>query len=151
MKRHILLSFFLLITIKSLLVAQNPVGKVIFHDDTTLEFQAIDLANMAIKNQDNRRDKGIMAFFENSYRMVPFSKIDYFEIVSWEKNPDGANYLANVKASLLTKTGITTVTNILWCSHLEIRIFDALTGEMKKQKVYFADNNKLNIKAIDFY
>lgn len=135
--------------------SQNPMGKIIFENGDELEFSNVDYHNIFLKsNWGKDKTTGIPVYYENTNRVIPLSKIDYFKIDTWQEAPSDKSEvcLHNFTATVTTKTGIAVTSSYYAACYIDVRLYDKLTGEMVKQRIDFAFLSKrIKIRAIDFY
>lgn len=146
-----LLACFLL-SLPLVVSAVDVSGVINFYDGKSIQFSNINSISYILKATNSYNvspdTEGILVFFENSIRKIPFQKIKYFEIQKWEP---WADVSINGTVKILTTTGMTIDSDYsLWS--VSVKILDRLTGEIKLQDFSFINSltKKINIISIEF-
>lgn len=149
-----------LLAFSATLLAQDQKisGTIYFDDGTTQTFS--DLKGLWLINPTNGGDdNGIRVSYENSERLVPYSKLVSWKIRNFEIMINKGiwayqdyNYVGNITAVVKTVTGATLETHYDRVVSLEVSISDELTGEYRNQTYFFCkpQGHTLLIRKIVF-
>ena len=138
---------------------QKVDGTIYFEDGKTIDFYDFESVDMVVENQSVRsgKGKGLPVYFENSQRIIPYSKLKSIKVLNFEFFKD-SSYRKTVTPCIQGTAEIKTVTGMVvtcWYFRMcivRVTILDKLTGEIKNQSFPFKPERikKLNIRKINF-
>jgi hypothetical protein len=144
MKTKLLMLFMFLVSLN----VYSQSGIIHFTDGTTKPFTAIVRTHEeAVKNAQelSNQDKGLYVFYQNTYRLVPYTSLMSFKIIPEQIY----NNFVSGTADVTTKTGITLNTPITIID-IDVTCYDELTGEVASLNFRFGQGNRLLISWVEF-